>query len=136
MDLPRISRLKPQMFHLEGGHCPACGALFWPMRLRCTDCGSTNQEPVRLSPRGTLLTWTRVMRPPKGYTSEAPYMVGLVRLVDGPVLLAQLTDMALDSVVPMQGMPMEAVIRAIRRDGDDGPILYGYKFRPAFSHYS
>jgi uncharacterized OB-fold protein len=30
-------------------------------------------------------------------------------------------------------MPVEAVFRKIKEDGDDGVITYGYKFRPVDS---
>jgi len=56
--------------------------------------------------------------------------VALVKLAEGPVVTAQLTDLG-DQPVRI-GMPVEMVTRKIRTDdGDQGMILYGYKFRPA-----
>jgi len=54
----------------------------------------------------------------------------LVKLEEGPIVTAQLTDLGDESV--WVGMPVEMVTRKLRNDGDErGVILYGYKFRPA-----
>jgi uncharacterized OB-fold protein len=44
------------------------------------------------------------------------------------VLTAQLTDVDRDQV--HIGMPVEMVTRKLRADGEEGVIIYGYKFRP------
>ncbi len=44
------------------------------------------------------------------------------------MLTAQLTD--LGEQEPEIGMPVEMVTRRLRADGDQGMIVYGYKFRP------
>jgi uncharacterized OB-fold protein len=56
--------------------------------------------------------------------------VALVKLEEGPVITAPLTDLG-DQPVQI-GMPVEMVTRRIRQDGDErGMLVYGYKFRPA-----
>jgi hypothetical protein len=56
--------------------------------------------------------------------------VALIKLDEGPMLTAQLTDLG-DQPVEI-GMPVEMVTRKMRNDGDErGLIVYGYKFRPA-----
>ena len=57
-----------------------------------------------------------------------PYTVALVRLNEGPMITAQLTDVETDEVEI--GMPVEMVTRRMQEDGEDGLIVYGYKFRP------
>jgi uncharacterized protein len=79
---------------------------------------------------GALLSFTQVFNPAAGYESVSPYFIGLIQIDDGPRLLAQLTDVRSDVVVT--GMRMEAVVRRLKVDGDNGPILYGSKFRPLF----
>ncbi|HOO57957.1 MAG TPA: OB-fold domain-containing protein, partial [Anaerolineaceae bacterium] len=59
----------------------------------------------------------------------APYTIALVKLQEGPMVTAQLTDLG-DETVHI-GMPVEMVTRKIRNDGDErGMIVYGYKVRP------
>ncbi|MGD1997258.1 MAG: OB-fold domain-containing protein, partial [Anaerolineae bacterium] len=52
----------------------------------------------------------------------------LVRLEEGPLVAAQLTDVKADQVEI--GMPVEMVTRRLRAEGEEGIISYGYKFRP------
>jgi hypothetical protein len=65
---------------------------------------------------------------PEGYEDQAPYTVALVKLEEGPLVTAQLTDVNVGEVEI--GMPVEMVTRKIRTQGDEGLIIYGYKFRP------
>jgi hypothetical protein len=55
--------------------------------------------------------------------------VALVKLEEGPLVTAQLTDLG-DQPIEI-GMPVEMVTRRLRQDGDErGMLIYGYKFRP------
>ena len=54
--------------------------------------------------------------------------MALVKLEEGPLVTAQLTDDNNEEVEI--GMPVEMVTRKIRTQGDEGLIIYGYKFRP------
>jgi uncharacterized OB-fold protein len=65
---------------------------------------------------------------PKGFEEQKPYMVALVKMDDGPMITAQLTDVGHDDV--HIGMRVEMVTRKIREEGSEGQIIYGYKFRP------
>ena len=57
-------------------------------------------------------------------------LVALVKLDEGPMLTAQLTDVDPEAVEI--GLPVEMVTRKLRSDGEEGMIVYGYKFRPLF----
>ncbi|MCD6408836.1 MAG: OB-fold domain-containing protein, partial [Candidatus Verstraetearchaeota archaeon] len=50
---------------------------------------------------------------------------------DGSSILSQLTDCSPEEVEI--GMPVEAVFRKVREDGETGIIMYGLKFRPVLS---
>jgi len=47
------------------------------------------------------------------------------------MVTAQLTDVDFSDVVI--GMPVEMVTRKLRTDGEEGMIVYGYKFRPVLT---
>ncbi|HLA08481.1 MAG TPA: Zn-ribbon domain-containing OB-fold protein, partial [Anaerolineales bacterium] len=88
------------------------------------------KELYTFSGKGEVYSYTTIYEAPSGYDSNAPYTVALVKLDEGPMLTAQLTDVDTDSVEI--GMPVEMVTRKMRNDGDErGLIVYGYKFRPA-----
>ncbi len=128
MELPRYHRLRNQLYHLEGSRCAGCGAKFFPPRGRCPDCGRHELEPHRFEGKGTLTTYSEVYQVPHGYTASVPYLVGLIKLDEGPTVLAQLTD-----VLPKEvraGLRVEAVTRKIKSEGEKGLLVYGYKFRP------
>jgi uncharacterized protein len=81
-----------------------------------------------LSGRGEVYTFSTMYNVPRGYEGQAPYTIALVRLDDGPVVTAQLTDV--DPADVHIGLRVEMVTRKLREDGDEGQIVYGFKFRP------
>jgi len=85
------------------------------------------KQPFVSGGKGTVLSYTVVTDAPEGFEDQAPYTLALVKLDDGPTVLAQLTD--LDEPVTI-GMRVEMVTRKLRTDGRNGIIVYGYKFRP------
>lgn len=129
MDLPRHWRLKQQRYHLEGTRCTSCRSLFFPPREVCPECDSDSMEAYRFSGKGEVYSHSTVGQAPEGYEIYVPYVVALVRLEEGPLVTAQLTDVDSDEV--HIGLPVEMVTRKLLVQGDDGLIIYGYKFRPA-----
>jgi uncharacterized OB-fold protein len=131
MDVPRNWRLRRQRYALEGEQCGHCRAFIFPPRDICPGCGEEAGPVRRMSGKGEVFSFTVVHEPPTGYESQAPYAVALVKLEEGPLVTAQLTDV--DAADIRIGMPVEMVIRRLRTDGDEGVIQYGYKFRPHLS---
>jgi hypothetical protein len=129
MEIPRHWRLRKQRYSLIGEVCPQCDAKIFPPRDVCPECGSEAKTQFNFSGRGEVFSYTTIYDAPAGYEEQAPYTVALVKLAEGPVVTAQLTDLG-DQAVEI-GMPVEMVTRRIRQDGDErGMLVYGYKFRP------
>ena len=128
MELARNWRLRRQRLSLEGAQCAACGHLLFPTRPVCPKCRSRQLQPYRFSGRGEVYSFSTVYEPPAGFEGYAPYTVAQVRLAEGPLVTAQLTDVDVDSVYI--GMKVEMVTRKLFEDGDNGLLVYGYKFRP------
>ena len=129
MELSRHWRLQDQRYRLVGEVCDTCGVKIFPPRDICPECSKPAQELYTFSGRGEVYSFSTVYNAPAGYEEYAPYTVALVKLEEGPVLTAQLTD--LGDQEPEIGMPVEMVTRQLRTEGDQGMIVYGYKFRPA-----
>ncbi len=127
MEIPQHWRLAPQRYRLTGEVCRHCGASIFPPRDVCPDCARPAQELFAFSGKGTLYSFTEVLDAPSGFEDQAPYYVALIKLDEGPMLTAQLTDLEDEPVV---GMRVEMVTRKLRTDGRAGMIVYGYKFRP------
>ncbi|WP_461864615.1 Zn-ribbon domain-containing OB-fold protein [Thermococcus sp.] len=127
MQVARYWRHFKEKYRLIGGKCEN-GHVFFPKRSVCPVCGSRNIEDFQFSGKGKVLSWTIVRNPPSGFEYYKPFPLALVELEKGPVVLAQLTDVAPDEID--FGMEVEMVTRKVREFGEDGIILYAYKFRP------
>ncbi len=75
---------------LIGVRCKDCGAYSCPPKATCDNCGSRNLERVELSGRGTIATFTTTYVAPAGYDKEAPYVVAMVELKEGPWIVGRL----------------------------------------------
>jgi len=129
MEIPRHWRLKKQRYALIGEICPHCEAKIFPPRDVCPECNGEAKTPYSFSGRGEVFSFTTVHNAPAGFQDAAPYTVALVKLEEGPVVTAQLTDLGEQAVEI--GMAVEMVTRKLRTDGDErGLNIYGYKFRP------
>ena len=129
MEIPRHWRLQKQRLGLVGEVCPHCQAKIFPARDVCPECGGEAKTAFRFSGRGEVYSFTTMFSVPAGFEYNAPYTVALVKLEEGPIITAQLTDVG-DREVKI-GTPVEMVTRRIRQDGDErGMLIYGYKFRP------
>ena len=128
MEVSRHWRLKQERYSLIGEECPSCKTKLFPPRDICLECAAPAKELYTFTGLGEVYSHTIVYDAPAGFEGYAPYTVALVKLEEGPLLTAQLTDIDPDDV--QIGQPVEMVTRKLRTDGDEGMIVYGYKFRP------
>lgn len=119
MEVPRIWRLQQERYTLVAATPTPVAAGPAPLAERVWPW---------YTGQGTLFAYTVVYDPPAGFEFAAPYVIGLVQLGDGRLVTAQLTDVDPDGLAI--GMALEMVTRKLRSDGDEGAIIYGYKFRP------
>lgn len=104
-------------------------------------------EVAKLSGKGEIYSFTTVRRfaAPGRFIDFAPYTVALVRLDEGMLVTAMLTDIDIELenglLVPKYtqdgvaryieiGTRVEEVTRKLYEDGAQGMIVYGTKFRP------
>lgn len=130
MDIPRHWRLKKQRYALVGEVCDHCDAKLFPPRDICPECGQEAKALFQFSGKGEVYSFTTVFDAPEGYAEQAPYTLAMVKLNEGPLVTAQLTDLGEQEA--SIGMPVEMVTRLLRSATDErGMLVYGYKFRPA-----
>lgn len=125
MDLAKHWRLRDARYRLQGQRSAATGEVRFPPD---PDAAASEWTPHALSGRGSVYSFTVVHQPPDGYEGQAPYLLAMVRLEEGPLVTAQLTDC--DAAEAAIDMPVEMVTRKLRDLGPDGLIIYAYKFRP------
>jgi uncharacterized OB-fold protein len=105
----------------------------FPPRDLCPDCGEDARALFQFSGKGEVYSYTTVFNAPRGHEEQAPYTVALVKLEEGPMVTAQLTDLDISEGAVEIGMPVEMVTRKLHSDGERGMIVYGYKFRPVLT---
>lgn len=125
--------LKEGLFDIEkgrltGSKCPQCGQHFFPTRHVCLNCFHRDLEPVELSTRGKIDTYTiSRMVLPGSVMKEAPYGIAHVALPEGVIVQTVLTDCDVESI--SIGMDVELVIRKVEED-EEGNEVMAYFFRP------
>jgi uncharacterized OB-fold protein len=73
-----------------GLKCLRCGAYTVPPQKVCSECHSEDMEVVELSRNGVLQSFTVVYTAAEGF--EAPYIVALVELEEGPWVTVSVID--------------------------------------------
>jgi uncharacterized OB-fold protein len=128
MSIPRNWRTRQQRYSLRAEVCNECGNTIFPPRDVCPYCAEQKQTWTNLSGRGEVYSYTTMYSAPTAFEEYTPYTVALVKLAEGPLITAQLTDVDTEEI--SIGMPVEMVTRKLSQEGEEGQILYGYKFRP------
>jgi uncharacterized OB-fold protein len=129
MSPARVWREKGARYRLEGGRCKRCGKAFYPPKPACPYCGYPEVEKVELPKRGRVISFAIEHIVPEGFRHQAPVIVALIELENGVKVLSTLTDVRPENVYI--GMPVEATLRRIWEEEDEGIIIYGIKFAPA-----
>lgn len=132
MEVSRHWRLQTQRYSLVGEACPHCEFKIFPPRDICPDCGEDARDLFQFSGKGSVYSFTTVSDAPTGFEENTPYTIAIVKLEEGPLVTAQLTDLGNQPVGI--GTPVEMVTRRLRSEGDQGMLIYGYKFRPIFTN--
>jgi uncharacterized protein len=91
--------------------CHACDSTYFPPQPFCPRCSSDDVEVVRSSGRGFLYSYVISHLAAPGF--EAPYVIGVVELEEGPHLLTNIVDVPPDPDQLPLDLPVEAVYDAI-----------------------
>lgn len=97
---------------LMGVRCASCGALHVPPRAMCARCYSDAVSWEEMSGEGRLVAFTTIHIAPtamlaSGYDRRNPYCAGIVQLVEGPAISAQI--LGVDATQPQEieiGIPL------------------------------
>jgi hypothetical protein len=100
---------------LLGLKCRDCGEVTVPPKATCNHCYSRNQEVITLSGKGSIKTFTVIRVPPEGF--EAPYIVALAELSEGPWLLGNLEGVPInDTGVDLLGKKISVSAKEVQLD--------------------
>ena len=126
--VPRFWRNIGSRYNLEGTRCKECGEYFYPPRNLCVNCRRLGQiEPYKFKGTGKIITYTVIRTAAEGFESQAPYILAIIKLDEGPSLTAQVVG---DPEKVSIGMRVRSVFRKLGEGGERGVICYGTKFIP------
>lgn len=121
-------RRLPERYRLQGTSCAACSTNYFPARKLCPKCRRKGKISAKqFCGKGKIYSFTEVSAGPVGFELEAPYLLAIVELDEGPKITAQVVGVS-DADVKI-GDCVEMVFRRINEDSPEGIIHYGYKFR-------
>lgn len=129
MAVPRFWREAGERYNLKGAKCTNCGNVLFPARSLCPKCRHASVGklvPQSFSGEGVVESFTTIHTPPAGFELQAPYVLAIVKLAEGPLVTAQVVDLPPEDV--RVGMRVRKAFRRINQDGEAGVIHYGYKF--------
>ncbi len=100
---------------LVTSRCRTCGWASFPARRICARCGAEEVARVEGGRRGRVLSSAVVHHAPIGF--QAPYLVGLVELAEGPVVFCPLLGWEpVEGAVPA-GAAVELAVAPARPGG-------------------
>ncbi|MCG8349317.1 MAG: Zn-ribbon domain-containing OB-fold protein [Chloroflexales bacterium] len=129
MDIAKHWRQRATRYRLEGQRHRATGEVRFPPQPAALGESADTWETYALSGKGEIYSFSVIRQAPTGFEHVAPYPVALIRLDEGPLITAQLTD-CVEADLSI-GQRVEMVTRRLKDTGEDGVLVYGYKFRPA-----
>ncbi|NIN53723.1 MAG: transcriptional regulator [Nitrososphaeria archaeon] len=75
---------------LMGTRCNKCTSITIPPRPLCAKCRSNNLEWFEFKGKGRLEAYTVIHVPPPSLVEKVPYVVGVVKLDEGPLLMGRI----------------------------------------------
>jgi len=128
MAVPRLWRHIPARYNLIGTECKTCGELYFPPRIMCPTCRRDGKIVERkFKGTGEVATYTIIYSASSTFRRQAPYVLAIIRLDEGPQLTGQIVC---DPDEVKIGMKVRSVFRKLGEDGPEGVIYYGTKFVP------
>jgi len=118
----------PERYRLEGTIDSETKEVFFPPRkFSPTRRRKAKLEKFTLSGDGEIYSFSEVNSAPAGLDKTTPYILAIIKLVEGPMLTAQVVG-AVEKDVKI-GDKVQMIFRKIRSDDPEGLLHYGYKFR-------
>lgn len=89
-----------QQMKLVIQQCSDCEHIQFYPRLMCSNCMGRNVSWIEASGNAIIVSYTIIHRPIlPAYIKEAPYILAIVRLEEGPTMMTNIINCPLDEVV-------------------------------------
>lgn len=110
---------------LLGARCRQCGQIIFPRREACLNCLGNDLEPIQLSRKGKLYSYTIVHMPSEHF--EPPYAVGWIELPEGVKIFSQIRGW---QEHPLE-IGMDMTLHFEKLWDEEEKEVIGYVFRPS-----
>ena len=101
--------------------CKACGEVYFPPRMQCTSCFSTDIEWFKVGER-KLVTYTIVQYGPLGFENDTPYTLALTEFPSGVKVFGRL-----DKAIAEDDIKIGMALKAVPMTLADERISYEFK---------
>jgi len=91
--------------------CKKCSTEYYPPRMDCPTCISSEMEWIEISAQGKLAAYTEIHIPPEHFTGSEPYIIGLIELSNGLRIMGRILGANVEEL--KIGMEMKAIPREI-----------------------
>ena len=71
--------------------CRKCGKTYFPPRMDCGTCSSSEMEWIEINDLGELLAFSTIMYGPTGFENEVPYTIAVIRLPNGVQIFGRIS---------------------------------------------
>ena len=88
--------------------CKECGVSYFPPKLDCPKCSSSDVEWFEIKGNGKLLTYAVVNYGPTGFENDAPYTLAIADFADGLRMFGRLSKDIKESDIEI-GMAVKVV---------------------------
>ncbi len=117
--------------HLLANFCSQCDLVFFPSRVFCGRCSSSELTSLNLSRFGKVHSFSFIDRKPTYAVIDAPYIQAEVKMPEGVSVFTVLDHCSLNDV--FVGLEVEIYVDEVNSPKSQGKVL-AYKFRPASVH--
>ncbi len=104
--------------------CKKCGTRYFPPKMDCPKCLTSDIEWCEIKSKGKLITYTIVNYGPSGFENDAPYILGVGEFGDGLRVFSRINKEIKESDIK-PGMELKVV--PMKLPGD----RIGYEFQQA-----
>jgi hypothetical protein len=113
-------------YNLVGNECKTCNTQYFPQRVICTKCGRKSvMKDKRFEGNGEVYSYSRIHVPIEAFKGHGPYLVGIVKLDEGPKVEGHLIENGKEVRV---GTRVKMAFRKMSTEEEEGLIHYHFKF--------
>ena len=101
--------------------CKKCGHVYFPPRVDCSNCLTSDVNWFEIGSKGKLLTYTKVNYGPAGFEDDAPYVLAVADFEGGVRVFGRLSREIGENDIKV-GMDLKPIVRNLPNE----KVLYEF----------